>query len=230
MKIALLIPRYGDTKGEFAISLARMIAHSLKAEPRLDIEIFSVSSSDLPLSRTRLLQHAIGWQARFALWLDTDHLFPPQSLIRLLSHRLAVVGLNQARRTEPTGPVTTRFNEAGALEHVWTTEALAKAGTVEEVAHVGLAFTLMDMNLLHQVKDHVEKHASWAKWEPFERKRDPSSGALMGEDASFMAELRAAGVRIHVDHGLSWHVGHIGERVFTNADTIADREKWLSRT
>lgn len=229
MKVALCIPRYGDVKGDFAISLARMVAHSLKAEPRTEIEIFSVSSSDLPLSRTRLLQHAVEWQARYALWLDTDHVFPPQSLIRLLSHRLPVVGLNQARRTDPTGPVTMRFDEDGAMEHVWTNEDLAREGKVEEVAHVGLAFTLMDMNLLHLVKAHVDKGVGWANWQPFDRRELPGTNARMGEDASFMAELREAGVKIYVDHGLSWHVGHIGERVFTNADTIRDRAAWLNR-
>jgi hypothetical protein len=228
MKIAICIPRHGDTKGDFTVSLARMVAHTLKAEPRGEIEIFSVSSSDLPLSRTRLLQQAIQWQARWCLWLDSDHIFPPDALLRLLSHRLPVVGLNQARRTEPTGPVTMRFDAEGRMEHVWTTEALAREGKVEEVAHVGLAFTLLDMNILHQVKAHVDKGAGWAKWEPFDRRRDPATGARMGEDASFMAELREAGVKIFVDHGLSWAVGHIGERIFTNADTIRDREAWLA--
>jgi hypothetical protein len=227
VKVAILIPRYGDMKGEFGISLARMLVHTLKAEPRLDIEVFSVSSSDLPLSRTRLLQKAMEWQARFALWLDTDHLFPPQSLLRLLSHRLPVVGLNQARRTEPTGPVTMRFNAAGDMEHVWTTEDLAREGKVEEVAHVGLAFTLVDMLVFHTVQAHLGDR--WATWEPFDRRLLPGTRARMGEDASFMAELREAGVAIHVDHALSWAVAHIGERLFTNADTVADREKWLSR-
>jgi hypothetical protein len=36
-------------------------------------------------------------------------------------------------------------------------------------------------------------------------------------------------VRIHVDHALSWDIGHIGERVFTNADTIRDKDAWLGR-
>ena len=47
------------------------------------------------------------------------------------------------------------------MEHVWTTEALAKAVAVEEVCHVGLALCLMDMNVLHQVKAHVEKGVGW---------------------------------------------------------------------
>lgn len=225
--MAICIPRYGDMKGEFGISLARMLVHTLKAEPRLDVEIFSVSSSDLPLSRTRLLQKAMAWQARYCLWLDTDHVFPPQALLRLLSHRLPVVGLNQARRTDPTGPVAMRFDAAGEMEHVWTTEELAKEGKVEEVAHVGLAFTLLDMTIFHLVQAHVGER--WALWEPFDRRLIPGTQTRMGEDASFMAELREAGVKIFVDHALSWAVGHIGERVFTNADTVADRDKWLSR-
>ena len=81
MKVAICIPRHGDTRGDFTISLARMIAFSLSRPGPggvpLEIEIFSVSSSDLPASRTRLLQQAIEWQARYLLWLDSDHVFPP---------------------------------------------------------------------------------------------------------------------------------------------------------
>ena len=233
MKVAICIPRHGDTRGDFTISLARMIAHSLSrpapGTARLEIEIFSVSSSDLPASRTRLLQHAIQWQARYLLWLDSDHVFPPDTLFRLLAHRLPVVGCNQPRRTQPTGPVAVKLNDKGEMEHVWTTEALAKAGTVEEVWHVGLALCLMDMNILHQVKAHVEKGVGWAHWQPFDRKRDPVTKARMGEDVAFFRELTAAGVKVYIDHGLSWQVGHIAERTITNAQAVADKEAWLGR-
>jgi hypothetical protein len=236
MKIAVCIPRYGDTKGDFTISLARMLVHTLSAELsfpsgpiRLQIEIFSASSSDLPANRAQLLKRAIAWQARYLLWLDADHVFPPGSLLRLLTHRLPVVGCNYPRRVEPVGPVAVRVNPAGEMEHVWTTEELAKSGTVEEVALTGLGFCLMDMQILHQVKAHVEKGVGWDHWDPFERKRLPGTTALMGEDASFFQELRDAGVKIFVDHGLSWHVGHIGERVLTNADAERGKEAWLNR-
>jgi len=232
MKVAICIPRYGDTKGEFTISLARMIAHSLSAPVEggpLRIEIFSASSSDLPANRTELLKRAIGWQARYLLWLDSDHVFPPDTLLRLLKHRLPVVGCNQPRRSLPTGPVAVRLDANGAMEHVWTTEELAKAGAVEEVHHVGLALCLMDMNVLRQVKAHVEKGVGWAHWEPFDRKLLPGTTARMGEDVSFFRELTDAGVHVHVDHGLSWEVGHIAERVITNADAVAQKEAWLNR-
>ena len=231
MKIAICIPRYGDTKGDFAISLARMVAFSLMAPAPttgpLQIEVFSVSSSDLPHSRTELLKMAIGWQARYLLWLDSDHVFPPDTLLRLLKHKLPVVGCNQPRRAYPTGPVAVRLNAAGQMEHVWTTEALARAGAVEEVWHVGLALCLIDMNILHQVKAHVEKGVGWAHWQPFDRKLLPGTNARMGEDVSFFRELTEAGVKVYIDHALSWEVGHIHERVITNADAEAQKDAWL---
>ena len=226
MKIAICIPRHGDTKGEFTISLGRMIAHSLSAPAggaRPDIELFSIASSDLPVSRNLLLQKAIEWQARYLLWLDADHIFPAQSLLRLLSHQLPMVGCNYARRREPPIPVAARIDEAGRPEHVWTTEKLAREGVVEEVSHVGLGLCLMDMAILHQVKAHVEKGVGWAHWNPFDRKLLPGTTTRMGEDASFFEELRAAGVKIYVDHALSWHVGHIGDHIFTNAEAEAHR-------
>lgn len=230
MKVAICIPRYGDVKGAFAICLARLVAHSLGKSPEpLEIEIFSISSSDLPQSRTELLKDAIGWQARYLLWLDADQTFPPDALLRLIAHRLDLVGCNYARRSEPTGPVAARLGEQGEWQHVWTTAALAEAGALEPVAHVGLGLCLMDMNLLHRVKAHVEQGVGWAHWAPFDRKPLPGGSGRMGEDASFFQELREAGIVPHLDHGLSWQVGHIHERVLTNADAEAQKEAWLSR-
>lgn len=233
MKVAICIPRYGDTKGEFAICLARLVARSLAVPlpggERLEIEIFSLASSDLPANRTELLKRAIQWQARWLLWLDDDHVFPPDALLRLLARKRQIVGCNYPRRTDPAGPVAAKRGEDGAWQHVWTTAALAKADSVEEVAHVGLGLCLMDMNLLHQVKAQVEKGVGWAHWAPFDRKLIEGTTARMGEDASFFQELREAGVPIHVDHALSWEVGHIAERVITNADAEAQKEAWLNR-
>src|SRR4051794_16006201 len=236
MRIAICIPRYGDTKGEFTVSLARMLVRTLSipvgspAGPvKFEIEIFSTTSSDLPASRTGLLKRAMAWQARYLLWLDADHIFPPDALLRLLRHSLPVVGCNYPRRAAPTGPVATRYNEEGELEQLWTTAAKAQAGEIEEVAVLGLGFCLLDMRIFAQVQAHAEAGAGWAKWEPFERILSPDTGSRMGEDAAFFAALRAAGVKAYVDHGLSWHIGHVAERILTNADAEAEREAWLAR-
>ena len=234
MKVAICIPAYGDVKNGFAVSLARMLVHTLAARVdsaagpvTFEIEIFSVVSSDLVAARTELLRRATGWRARYLLWLDTDHVFPPDALLRLLSHGLPVVGCNYPRRSAPTGPVASRYNEAGELEQLWTTADKAKAGEVEEVAVVGLGLCLLDTQAIAEVRAHLGP--AWERWEPFERRISPDTGTRMGEDASFLAELRAAGVKAYVDHGLSWQVGHVAERVLTNADAEAERDAWTAR-
>ncbi|MBV9932385.1 MAG: hypothetical protein JO013_15775 [Alphaproteobacteria bacterium] len=234
MKVAICIPCYGDTKADFTISLARLVARSLAAPgtpatPRLEIETFLATSSDLVANRTNLLQRAMAWQARYLLWLDADHIFPPDALLRLIARRLPVVGCNYPRRTQPTGPVASRIDAGGRWEHVWTTEAKAKADAVEEVAVLGLGLCLVDMLVFRDVQAHVEKGVGWENWAPFDRKRLPGTNARMGEDASFFQELREAGVKIYVDHALSWQVGHIGERVLTNADAEKERAAFANR-
>src|SRR3954466_3916962 len=156
MKVAICIPCYGDTKADFTISLARLLVRSLTAPgaPRLEIETFLATSSDLVANRTNLLQRAMGWQARYLLWLDADHIFPPDSLLRLIARRLPVVGCNYPRRSEPHGPVASRVDAEGRYEHVWTTEAKAKAGEVEEVAVLGLGLCLVDMLVFRDVEAH----------------------------------------------------------------------------
>lgn len=237
MRIAVCIPRYGDTKGDFTICLARMLVHSMAAlsaaapgTGRLAIEIFSAVSSDLPANRETLLKRAISWQANYLLWLDDDHVFPPEALLRLLAHRLPVVGCNYPRRGEPAGPVAVRLDDTGAWEHVWTTAELASRGAVEEVAHTGMGLCLMDMSVLHAIKAHVERGVGWDNWSPFDRRQLPGTTARMGEDASFFQTLREAGIKIYVDHLLSWQVGHIAERVVTNAHAEAQKQAWLDRS
>lgn len=236
MRIAICIPCHGDTKADFTISLARLLVETLTASVgspagpvKFEIEIFSARSSDLVANRTGLLKRAMTWDARYLLWLDADHTFPPDALLRLLQRGLPVVGCNYPRRGQPTGPVASRTSEAGELEQLWTTRAKADAGEVEEVAVVGLGFCLVDMHIFRKVKAHVDTGVGWANWEPFERRMSPETNSRMGEDASFFAELRAAGVKIYVDHALSWEIGHIAERVLTNADAEADRPAWEAR-
>jgi len=130
MKVAICIPRYGDTKGDFTISLAKMIAHSLSSAAadgqKLEIEIFSISSSDLPMSRAELLNERDRVAGALSALARQRPCLSVRALLRLLRHKLPVVGCNQPRRSEPTGPVAVKLNDKGEMEHVWTTAALAK--------------------------------------------------------------------------------------------------------
>jgi hypothetical protein len=54
----------------------------------------------------------------------------------------------------------------------------------------------------------------------FGRRED---GAIVGEDQFFFGKLREAGVPVYLDHGLSWQIGHIGERIHTLANVARAR-------
>lgn len=105
-------------------------------------------STILPRCRNALAKDAVDWGANYLLWVDADHSFPPDSLVRLLSLNLPIVGVNSARRTRPTWPTAVALD--GQL--IWTTEELAQRGEVEQVRHPGLGFCLMDMDVIHTLR------------------------------------------------------------------------------
>ena len=105
LKVAICIPVYGMTHAKFTQSLANMIVHSLEAaivrdarNVKLELETFMVSCSMLTESRHRLVAEALAWEADYMLCLDADHVFPPDTLVRLLAHGLPAVGAVGAKR------------------------------------------------------------------------------------------------------------------------------------
>src|SRR5688572_18959135 len=123
LKVAICIPVYGMTHAKFTQSLANMIVHSLEAtivlerrNVKLELETFMVSCSMLTESRHRLVAEALAWEADYMLCLDADHVFPPDTLVRLLAHRLPAVGCNYPRRFAPTAPTAANSSPAFAGE------------------------------------------------------------------------------------------------------------------
>jgi hypothetical protein len=233
LKVALCVPCHGDTKAKFTQCLARMIAHSMAATIEIDgeavqleFETIFVASSLLLESRNRLVVEAIHWEADYMLWMDADHVFPEDALLRLLARSKLVVGCNYARRCNPTYPTASKRGDDDAMDLVWTTKATAEAKELEEVAHVGLGFCLVDMRayaILERVATAAGKPHFWPL---FTMPIKPNGIGCIGEDVSYFAQLREAGIKIYLDHGLSWEVGHIGEHIFTNSQCEIQKPKY----
>ena len=221
MKIALAIPAYGDVKAKWTQCLVEMVTYTLGAKFEMDgkafvpeIRPFMVSCSLLTESRNRLVAEAIHWDADYMLWMDADHVFPPDALVRLLSHNLPVVGCNYARRFSPTSPTVTGTD--GKL--VWS----PKEG-VEEVNHLGLGLCLVDMRA-YAVLDEKHEGNFWPLF-----RIDPTEDGIrfVGEDVYYFKKLREAGIPVYCDHELSWAVGHISEQILTAAHCERDKDRWL---
>jgi hypothetical protein len=224
MKIALAVPCHGDTKSKFTQCLAEMLVHTMAARFEVDGEIvqpeiqtFIVSCSLLTESRNRLVAEAIHWEADYMLWMDADHVFPRDALVRLLSHNLPVVGCNYARRLNPTSPTACVEND-GKIELVWS----PREG-VDEVAHLGLGLCLFDMRVFGAMDQHYDGNF----WPLFVIEPSANGISSIGEDVFFFKKVREAGVKVHCDHALSWDVGHISEQILTAAHCEIDKPKWL---
>jgi len=209
VKIAICIPCHRDTKALFTLSLARMIAHTLGrtfnlegAPVRPQIETFVYFSSSISHSRNELVKWSREWSADHILWLDDDHVFPPDTLARLLAWNKPVVGVNFLRRGP--GALTVAFRDR---EMVWSTPAKAKASPLEEVTKIGLGVCLMRSAALNGIEEPLFRSAPG-----------------LGEDYYLMSKLREAGIGIFVDHALSMESGHIDDRVLSFAQPAAKTE------
>lgn len=227
LKVAICVPIYGHAPGLFTHSLANMLVYSLshatltyEGEPRaLEINPYFVTCSMLTEARHKLVADAQLWGADYLLWLDADHVFPHDTLMRLLSHGLPVVGCNYARRLVPTAPT------AAALDgtRLYTTLAKAEAGEVEECAHLGFGVLLWDMRILNALYAQAEQDGDM--FLPlFKFDTDASGSGVIGEDVYFFRKLAKSGIRPFVDHKLSWEVGHLHEVIMTNAHAVTHRE------
>lgn len=241
LKVALLIPCHGDPKARFVQCLADMLSHFHGAkltnaageEYDKEAETFIISSSILCESRHRLVAEALAWGADYLLWMDSDHVFPRDALCRLWARNLPVVGVNYARRCQPTAPTAARIvTDADEADHknlVYTTRAKAEAGEVEEVSHLGFGLVLMRAGLFNILQLHAEREGKESFLPLFAMPAKEDGTSFVGEDVFFFGKVREAGVKIHCDHALSWEVGHLHERIVTNAHACAERDAWIEQ-
>lgn len=126
----------------------------------------------------------------YLMWIDTDMVFPPDLLLRLIAHDKDIVGCNYRQRVAPHG-FTGHYKGGGDTK-------LLEPG-LHEMDHLptGLLLTRMDI--------YRKLPYPWFK-----------PGLIESEardDVYFCNTAREAGYEIWCDHDLTKEVGHIGEQV-----------------
>ena len=212
MKIHVATPVYRDPALHFVTSLLALQGHTLTQRPDIQLTISFHRCSVVSQARNRLLSEAVKAGADYILFIDSDQIFPADTLARLLSHGREIVGTNPALRSEPTGPTAANM-ENGKAVPVWTTREASAARTVERVDRIGFGLVLLKLSI-------VESARAAGEIGPLFHFRLSADGSeLTGEDYYFCEVMERAGVPIYIDHALSWEVGHIHERVLYPADT-----------
>lgn len=235
MKLAICVPVYGNPEAAFVQCLLNMINHFTTTKAvdadgtpiEIEWDTFIVGSSMLTESRHKLVAEALSWGADYMLCLDADHSFPPDTFMRLWSAGKPVIGCNYARRVTPTAPTAAALNKDDGL--LYTTEAKAREGLVEQCRHLGFGVLLIDMRVFDALQAHVEAKGEKSFLPLFLFEPTEDKVGMIGEDVYFFAKLKDAGIVPWVDHGLSWEVGHIAKATFTNAHANAERGAWIAK-
>ena len=185
-KILICVPSMDMVATGFAQSLAMLQKGG--NETAIMFEVGSLIYE----ARNKLAKQAIAMGADYTMWFDSDMLFKPDTMIRLLAHDATMVSGAYFRRSPPYHLVA--FDECNAETRKWTdlplpTETVKCGG-------VGFGCVLIKTEVLFEV---VARYKTW--FEPFNG---------FGEDLSFCWRARQCGYDILLDPTITCgHVGHI---------------------
>jgi hypothetical protein len=189
------VPSTGSWRQETGRCIAALFGHFTRRHPDKDLVLATQNISMLVQSRHNLVVKALEHNASHVLFIDSDMVFPPDTLERLLKRKVGVCCVNATTRAFPVRHI--------AHGKDWEViDSRGKTG-VEEVQHVGLAVALVETEVLKGLKPPLFL-MDWI----------PDMRAYCGEDVYFCALVAEQGYRIHIDHDLSHEVGHVGSVIF----------------
>ena len=193
-KLAILIPCRESIYSLFTASLVELVKTTTLAG--IDVHVIYDQSTILLSQRERLANQALEIRADYALWLDSDMIFPSTTAMRLMAHDQNVVCGNYMKRAAPLQTVA--YPKRGDWEN-WL--PLESDQELEEVEGIGMGCMMMRPAILADIE---------APFFSFEYKNNE----WHGEDFYFQQKLRDAGYKIMVDMNLSRQIRHVGQWAF----------------
>lgn len=192
-RVLVAVPTTGTVEIEYVTSILGLA----RLEPKADI--VHLSGSLVYDARNNFVRKAIEQNYSHVLFVDSDMVFNPDALHKLMTHNKDIVGANYYTRVRPyRSCVYERLGiQDGVVYHKTVTDI--KQG-LHECEGIGTAFLLIKTQVF---KDIMNKF----KCKPFE----PSIGC--GEDLAFCIRARECGYKVFADHDLT--VGHIGKTLVT---------------
>ena len=142
-------------------------------------------------ARNSLVRQALEEGCSHLLMLDTDQVYPADTLTRLLSHNVDMCGVRVHRRWMPFDPIFLR-GEIGKYKSVPDEEMYS--GDLIQVDATGTGCLLFDMDVFLRIDQ------PWFEFGTHE-------GKPVGEDIKFCSKARAKDVEIFVDTSIK--VGHL---------------------
>ena len=185
-KILICVPSMDYVAAGFAQSLAM-----LQKGGNETAIMFQVGSLVYE-ARNKLAKKAIELETDYTMWFDSDMVFEPDTMLRLLKHNKPFISGAYFRRSPPYSLVA--FEEVDAENRKW--KDLALPSEVTKCGGVGFGCVLVKTEVLFNV---AAKYGTW--FEPMNN---------FGEDLSFCYRARKCGYDLYIDPSITCgHIGHI---------------------
>jgi hypothetical protein len=190
--VSILVPTKDTVYSHFSYSLSNMI--KLTTQMGIETHLFFDSSTILINQRERLINQAIEVGSEWVLWLDSDMMFPPTVLMRLLSHNQNLVGCNYMKRSYPFKTVA--FTDTSDWEN-WI--PIQYSNDLVDAEAAGMGCVLMKTELFKQLEKPY-----------FEYTYQQKTNDWGGEDFTLFKKFNKLGHILKIDMNLSNEIYHIG--------------------
>jgi hypothetical protein len=165
--------------------------------------VYSDSTGPIHEHRNNIVDKALSVGSTHLLMCDVDQVYHPETITRLLSRQLPIVGALVHRRYPPFDSLMLQKVEIDERRNGYVPIDEWKEGELVEVDATGGGCLMFEMSVFRKMP---------RPW--FKEQRNPD-GSVLGEDIGFCQELKAAGYRIFVDTSVP--AGHLATMVVNTA-------------
>jgi hypothetical protein len=209
--VSILVPTRDTVYSHFSYSLGNLIKTTTLMG--IEVHLFFDASTILINQRENLINQAIEVKSEWALWLDSDMMFPPTTLLRLLAHNQDIVACNYMKRSYPFKSVA--FMDTNDWESWVPLQSEDELLTVEAI---GMGCVLMRTSVFEKLNRPY-----------FEYTYQPKTKDWGGEDFTLFKKLNGTGLQLKVDTNLSNEIYHIGTYAYgKNLDTNVQKKRELN--
>lgn len=196
-RVLICIPCLDMCASDFALSLAALMAHTTRDSLRREVSVslWSQKGSIIMDARNAAVEAALTHDATHLLFLDSDMVFPPDTLQRLLYHKKDVVGATYVKRYPPHEMLGTYERAVG-----FDVGEELKAG-LRSALSLPFGCILLKVAALEKVKRPLFRYMT-------------TENGTISEDEWMCIQAREAGLTIWCDLNLTREVGHVGSQVF----------------
>ncbi len=214
-QVVILVPVYGQGKHKFWTNLSRMQFECLGAG--IETAVRKKSSTDIAHCRNMLVSENLKRfpDTEWFLFMDTDHTFPDDMLIRLLAHRKDIVTTSAYRKGGAHYPVVSMQGDAD--DYFRPLHIKPEDGKLRRITSAGTGIVLVHRRVFEGIKfpwfksEYIDPVA-----EDMEAETLIEGKMFVSEDNRFYVIATSLGFKLYCDFSIE--IGHIGDYNYTWRD------------